>query len=392
VLVFAHEIGLAEPIELVLSDVWAPDGNIFRDNPLGKVPALVSDDGTFIGSALCGDYLDTLHGGRRLIPAKPRERWPVLQLHALADGIMEAARGPRGGRAVRPKTMVFLGNIDRQAQNIRHALDAIERIARRLARASLWRRSRPAAPWAMGYLDFRLPLLARRRGALGASLPAPCWRFGPTSRRNSRPISTNGTGASICRSGFACPAFAAADACARSTARRALWPATIWPRSRPSSRRPISSGSTVRQRGPSASCRGFATPRAPSSAVPAASARPAAPRALTLRLSPRPERRAGFTEYLHRTCFPALHARPGIVRTRLWLAEPVTAPSTREAALRGGADAASHWAVIVEGTTCEDLVPVRDEFAAATSPFGRSAASAPIIALYGLLCSFEAGR
>jgi hypothetical protein len=43
VLVFAHEIGLAEPIDVVLSDVWAPDGNIFRDNPLGKVLALVSD-------------------------------------------------------------------------------------------------------------------------------------------------------------------------------------------------------------------------------------------------------------------------------------------------------------------------------------------------------------
>jgi hypothetical protein len=111
-----------------------------------------------------------------------------------------------------------------------------------------------------------------------------------------------------------------------------------------------------------------------------------------LRLSPRPEQRAGFTEYLHRTCFPALHARPGIVRTRLWLAEPVTAPSTREAALRGGADAASDWVVIVEGTTREDLLPVRDEFAAATSPFLRSAASAPIIALYDLLRSFGAGR
>lgn len=113
--------------------------------------------------------------------------------------------------------------------------------------------------------------------------------------------------------------------------------------------------------------------------------------ALTMRLSPRPEQRVGLTEYLQRTCLPALHARPGIVRAQLWLAEPVAAPSTREATLRGGADAPSDWAVIVEGTTAEDLVPVRDEFTAATSPFPRSAATAPIIALYGLLCSLEAG-
>jgi glutathione S-transferase len=71
VVVFAHETGLADRIELVPTDVWAPDSNIFRDNPLGKVPALVSDDGTFIGSALCCDDLETLHGGSRLIPAVP---------------------------------------------------------------------------------------------------------------------------------------------------------------------------------------------------------------------------------------------------------------------------------------------------------------------------------
>jgi hypothetical protein len=32
VLVFAHETGLADRIERVPTDVWAPDSNIFRDN------------------------------------------------------------------------------------------------------------------------------------------------------------------------------------------------------------------------------------------------------------------------------------------------------------------------------------------------------------------------
>jgi hypothetical protein len=112
---------------------------------------------------------------------------------------------------------------------------------------------------------------------------------------------------------------------------------------------------------------------------------------LTMRLAPRAEQRAELTEYLRRTCLPALHARPGVVRAQLWVAEPVAPPSTREAALRGGADQASDWAVIVEGTTPADLIRVRDEFTAATSPFLRSAAAAPIIALYGLLCSLDAG-
>src|ERR1700730_12676674 len=99
VLVFAHETGLADRIELVPTDVWAADSNLFRDNPLGQVPALVSDDGTFIGSALCWDYLDTLHCGSRLIPAVPRERWPVLQLPCAGGRHRGSCRGPRVERA-----------------------------------------------------------------------------------------------------------------------------------------------------------------------------------------------------------------------------------------------------------------------------------------------------
>jgi glutathione S-transferase len=160
VLVFAHETGLAARIELVPTDVWAPDSSIFSDNPLGKVPALVSADGTFIGSALCCDYLDTLHDGRRLIPVEPGERWRVLQLHALADGIMEAAVARVVEELRRPKALVFQGNLDRQAEKIRRALDAIERKAATLGeRVTL---ATITLGCALGYLDFRLPLLAWR--------------------------------------------------------------------------------------------------------------------------------------------------------------------------------------------------------------------------------------
>jgi glutathione S-transferase len=162
VLVFAHETGLAARIELVPTDVWAPDSSIFSDNPLGKVPALVSADGTFIGSALCCDYLDTLHGGRRLIPVEPGERWRVLQLHALADGIMEAAVARVVEELRRPKALVFQGNLDRQAEKIRRALDAIEPKAATLGeRVTL---ATITLGCALGYLDFRLPLPAWRTG------------------------------------------------------------------------------------------------------------------------------------------------------------------------------------------------------------------------------------
>ena len=67
VLVFAHEAGLEDSIALVPGDVWAPETEVTKDNPLGKVPALVTPDGVFAGSYLCCEYLDTvvLREGRR---------------------------------------------------------------------------------------------------------------------------------------------------------------------------------------------------------------------------------------------------------------------------------------------------------------------------------------
>ncbi len=162
VLVFAHEAGLAASIELVPTDVWAPDSDIARDNPLGKVPALVTDVGTFIGSTLCCEYLDTLHEGRPLIPTAPTERWPVLQRHALGDGIMEAAVARVVEAVRRPKDLVFQGNLDRQEAKIRRAVDAVETQA-----AALDKRIDLATitlACALGYLDFRLPDLNWRAG------------------------------------------------------------------------------------------------------------------------------------------------------------------------------------------------------------------------------------
>ncbi len=50
VMVFAHETGLADALTLVTGDVWAANPEIVKDNPVGKVPALVTDDGVFAGS------------------------------------------------------------------------------------------------------------------------------------------------------------------------------------------------------------------------------------------------------------------------------------------------------------------------------------------------------
>jgi len=161
VLVSAHETGLIDRIEIAPADVWAPDSDIFQDNPLGKVPSLVTPDGTFIGSALCCEYLDTLHDGRRLIPIVPVERWPVFQLHALADGMMDAAVAHVIEQLRRPQAFVYQPFLERQLGKIQRALDAIEVQANTFGeRVDL---GTIALGCALGYLDLRLPQLEWRQ-------------------------------------------------------------------------------------------------------------------------------------------------------------------------------------------------------------------------------------
>ncbi len=138
--VAAIELGLSNRIELVPSDVWAPDSDIARDNPLGKVPVLVTPDGTFIGSTLCCQYLDSLGAEPRLVPATAA-RWRVLQLHALADGIMEAAVAQVTEELRRPAQFVYAGFVERQ-------WDKIRRAGTRWPAASISPPSRSAALWA----------------------------------------------------------------------------------------------------------------------------------------------------------------------------------------------------------------------------------------------------
>jgi glutathione S-transferase len=156
VLVFAHETGLVQHIELVPTDVWAADTDIVRDNPLGKVPTLVTTDGTFIGSMLCCEYLDSRHAGPPLIPRETKARWRALQRHALADGIIEAAVAHVVETLRRPAALLHAGMLERQQEKIERALDVIEGDVAAYDGIDL---SSVTLGCALGYLDFRLDAL-----------------------------------------------------------------------------------------------------------------------------------------------------------------------------------------------------------------------------------------
>jgi glutathione S-transferase len=85
-------LGLDSRITLEPADTVNPTDTVRAQNPLGKIPALVLDDGTVLfDSRVILDYLDHVAGGGRIVPAEPKARFAALRLQALADGLMDAS-------------------------------------------------------------------------------------------------------------------------------------------------------------------------------------------------------------------------------------------------------------------------------------------------------------
>ncbi len=87
----AAVLGLAERIELVPADTGNPEDSLRRENPLGKIPTLILEDGTTLyDSRVIEQYLDDLAGGGKLLPAGGPARFQMLVRQTLADGLTDA--------------------------------------------------------------------------------------------------------------------------------------------------------------------------------------------------------------------------------------------------------------------------------------------------------------
>ena len=92
VLIAAHELGVADRIELVSAFVTGkiPVPDVEALNPMGQIPALVDVDGTIVSdSTAIIDYLDAKYGKRNLLPVDYPRRLDVLRRTAMAQGIKE---------------------------------------------------------------------------------------------------------------------------------------------------------------------------------------------------------------------------------------------------------------------------------------------------------------
>jgi len=145
------------PFELVEDVPWNPDTRVPEFNPLGKVPALVANDGRiWFDSPVIAEYLDTEYPAPQMLPADRRTALPVRQSEALADGITDAAVAVFLERK-RPAAQQDSATVERQLGKIERGLAAL---ARRVHEADGLNHGQLsvadiAAGCMLGYLDFR---------------------------------------------------------------------------------------------------------------------------------------------------------------------------------------------------------------------------------------------
>ena len=155
VTVTAAETGLEDRIERVPGNPWAPDTDVVDDNPLGKVPALITDGGEVLyDSPVICEYLDGLHDGAKLFPPSGGARWTALRRMALADGMTDAAV-LRLLESRRPDDRRSEDWINRQAAVVRRGLAALEDEASGLGDAVTI--GHIAIGCMLGYVEFRFP-------------------------------------------------------------------------------------------------------------------------------------------------------------------------------------------------------------------------------------------
>jgi glutathione S-transferase len=88
----ASLLGLDGDIQIERADTMDPLDSVRRQNALGKIPVLITEDNTTLfDSRVILEYLDHRAGGGRIIPANPQARFAALTLQALCDGVMDAS-------------------------------------------------------------------------------------------------------------------------------------------------------------------------------------------------------------------------------------------------------------------------------------------------------------
>ena len=193
-----HEKDLLAEMEIVRSRVvfaGEPNADVLRDNPLGKIPTLITDDGEGIfDSAVICEYLDEIRPQPPLLPRPWGERLKNLRWQALGDGMLdillllriEAQRADRADPRV----------LDSLATKARASMAMLEGEMEELSRGP-FAIGAITAVCVLGYLDFRYaeskwrgahPVTARWYAGLAERPSVAATRIGDISEDGRLPL------------------------------------------------------------------------------------------------------------------------------------------------------------------------------------------------------------
>lgn len=144
--------GIDSRITLIATDPHSSPPELLKDNPLSKIPCLITNDGEAIyDSPVICEYLDTVGEANALFPTSGTHRWiRITVMHALADGIMDAAVARRM-QSMQPKEAARDAFMARQKAAVDRGLAALEANPPQ----GLSDIGAIAVGCALGYLDFR---------------------------------------------------------------------------------------------------------------------------------------------------------------------------------------------------------------------------------------------
>jgi glutathione S-transferase len=85
-------LGFDNDVKVEAADTSDANDSVRRQNPLGKIPVLIAEDGTaYYDSRVILDYLDDRAGGGKIVPRDSKARLAALRLQALGDGLLDAS-------------------------------------------------------------------------------------------------------------------------------------------------------------------------------------------------------------------------------------------------------------------------------------------------------------
>jgi glutathione S-transferase len=149
----ALRLGLNDRIKVENADVSNPADPVRRDNPLGKMPVMILDDGRCLyDSRVILEYVDHLGGGGKIIPKEEKKRFAALTLQSLADGMSDAALLVVYEARYRPAELRHEPWVAYQRDKIERALVALKKDIPDPADFTVGTLALSAA---LGYLDWR---------------------------------------------------------------------------------------------------------------------------------------------------------------------------------------------------------------------------------------------